>query len=186
MVPLVFCNHVSWTFFCWSSRFGSAPLYLVFLPSSRSQSFSKSALSRIDNFGSRPGKLPKTEHFHSFRQFRPLSPAPRLIPGSSAQLRPTTPLFQATYSLLLLSGGKFRQEAEKAANLPRSRLCPCSVDIVSGEQVGQACEANRKKCSDGGPEWSGGTPLYVNAVWVNVSITAGGRLGPDSLRSHRH
>ena len=60
------------------------------------------------------------------------------------------------------------------------------MDIVSGEQVGQACEANRKKCSDGGPEWSGGTPLYVNAVWVNVSITAGGRLGPDSLRLQRH
>ena len=63
-------------------------------------------------------KLPETEHFHSFRQSRPLSPAPRLIPGSSAQLRPTTRLFQATYSLLLLPRGRFWQEAEKAANLP--------------------------------------------------------------------
>ena len=28
--------------------------------------------------------------------------------------------------------------------------------------------------------------LYVNVVWVNVSITARGRLGLDSPRSHRH
>ena len=26
--------------------------------------------------------------------------------------------------------------------------------------------------------------FFVNAVWVNVFITAGGRLGPDSLCSH--
>ena len=28
--------------------------------------------------------------------------------------------------------------------------------------------------------------LYVNVVWVNVSITARGRLGLDSPRSHGH
>ena len=28
--------------------------------------------------------------------------------------------------------------------------------------------------------------LYVNVVWVNVSITARGRLGLDSPGSHRH
>ena len=28
--------------------------------------------------------------------------------------------------------------------------------------------------------------LYVNVVWVNVSITARGRLGLDSPRLHRH
>ena len=38
--------------------------------------------------------------------------------------------------------------------------------------------------SDGGPEWSGWTSRFLNAVWVNVFITAGGRLGPDSLCSH--
>ena len=181
LVPLVFCNHVCWTFFCWSSRFGSAHCTWYSNQAAEVRAFPNPLCLELTI----SGKLPKTEHFHSFRQFRPLSPAPRLIPGSSAQLRPTTPLFQPTYSLLLLSGGKFRQKAEKAANLARSRLCPSSVDIVSGEQVGQACEANRKKCSDGGPEWSGGTPLYVNAVWVNVSITAGGRLGLDSVRSLR-
>ena len=55
----------------------------------------------------------------------------------------------------------------------------------------QACEANRKKCCDGGPHspWSSmerRSRLYVNVVWVNVSITARGRLGLDSPRSHRH